>query len=54
MLDRAELRLRAGREALDPSTHTWVKKSRLDRPVPDPKGIRHELLERIDQARGSG
>ncbi len=51
LLGRAEMHLRAWREAMDPDTHEWAAKARLMAADRTPEEIRADLQSRIGQAR---
>ena len=50
-LIRAELHLRAWREALDPDTHEWATEARRMVPAQTAEEIRAELQSRLERAR---
>lgn len=51
MLSRAQLRVRAWREALDPKTSTWVAEARRTPSSQDAEQVRADLRRRIEEAR---
>lgn len=53
-LTRAELHVRAWREALDPTTSEWAATARDAPPGRDAAQIRQDLQTRIEQARRPG
>lgn len=50
VLGRAQLRVRAWREALDPTTATWVADARRTPPAGDAEKVRADLQRRIEEA----
>lgn len=50
-LPRAKLALRAWREALDPTTATWIDQARNSSPTRSPEESRTDLRSRIEAAR---
>lgn len=50
-LPQAQLRLRAWREALDPTTASWIDKARKSGPVESPEETKRDLQRRIEAAR---
>lgn len=51
LLGRAELHVRAWREALDPTTSAWVAGARARPAEKDAEQVRRDLQDRIEQAR---
>ncbi len=54
LLSRAELHVRAWREALDPTTSQWVAEARGLPAERDPEQARRDLQDRIEKARRPG